>query len=369
MFSLLKKKPVAGAPVELTFKTRVERFWEWYATVAERFYRTIEDKKAPELAPEVSARIKELLPGFAWVFGPGANRQGHSFTLSGEGNLHRQLLAIYWQWRAPKLAGWTFYSARQTASDPGNWRFELGGLDFEAKALWLSPSVDVERKRIQLTVWHPLFPKLEEQARWTVVYLLLDETLGEVGTQNWIGQIDFNESKLQEAIPLAELPAYLRQVEAEHGWKKRGPGESWTVYRFDDGQGDFPRGDVLTGITNVVPLINEFARTHGELADPLAGSGADYLYVAFDARILPKGKESASRGEIEDALSEKLEAERRGNVLGGALGARFAYIDLLVYDGAASIRSIVETLRHLRLPEGTSLNYFAHEKRGRRIVI
>ena len=125
----------------------------------------------------------------------------------------------------------------------------------------------------------------------------------------------------------------------------------------------------MTGSTNVMPLINEFAKTHGELADPLAGSGADYLYVAFDARILPKGKESASRGEIEDALSEKLEAERRGNVLGGAMGARFAYVDLLVYDGAASIRSIVETLRHLRLPEGTSLNYFALEKRGRRIVI
>src|SRR5262249_37179129 len=116
MFSIFKKK----VPVqEQTFKSRVESFWHWYAQVADRFYRTIEGGKCPDLAPEVSASIDKMLPGFAWVFGPGPDRQGHSFTLSGEGAPHRQLLCLYWSSRAPALKGWTFYASRQPGSIEG----------------------------------------------------------------------------------------------------------------------------------------------------------------------------------------------------------------------------------------------------------
>src|SRR5258708_34593876 len=99
MFSLFKRKPAAAA-TELTFKVRVARFWEWYASVAERYYRVIEEKRIQELTAEVSQRVDELCERFAWVFGPGADGKGHSLTVSGEGNPHRQLLTAYWQKQA-----------------------------------------------------------------------------------------------------------------------------------------------------------------------------------------------------------------------------------------------------------------------------
>src|SRR3954463_10690202 len=105
MFSLFKRKAAAVA-TETTFKGRVDRFWEWYGSVGERFYRMIEEKRAPELPDEMSTKVNEVVDGFAWVFGPG-EEGGHSLTLSGEGNPHRQLLAAYWVSRAPKLKGWT----------------------------------------------------------------------------------------------------------------------------------------------------------------------------------------------------------------------------------------------------------------------
>jgi len=93
MFSLFKRKPVV-ATTETTFKARVDRFWQWYASVADRFYRTIEEKRVHELPDELSAKVNEVIEGFAWVFGPG-EEGGHSLTFSGEANLHRQLLATY----------------------------------------------------------------------------------------------------------------------------------------------------------------------------------------------------------------------------------------------------------------------------------
>src|SRR5262245_53285343 len=77
MLSFFKrKKPVAAAP---SWKARVQLFWGWYAEVGPRFFKAIESGKCGDLASEVSAKVDELLPGLAWVFGPGPEKHGHSF--------------------------------------------------------------------------------------------------------------------------------------------------------------------------------------------------------------------------------------------------------------------------------------------------
>jgi hypothetical protein len=199
--------------------------------------------------------------------------------------------------------------------------------------------------------------------------LFLDEALGEIGTQNWIGKIEMNDTKLADAIPLGELRSFTERVQAEKGWQKGGPGEFWTLYRLQGDHEGEPRGDVRVGSTTVEPLINEFLKSKGELADPLPDTGADYVYVTFDASILPEGKEVDARGKIEDALSAQLEQSKRGQLVGRALGDKQAYIDLLLFDGANSIALVIETLQRMGLPSGTSINYFAHEKRGHRVVL
>src|SRR5262245_31575253 len=69
---------------ELTFKARVERFWEWYAQVAARFYKTLGEDNARDVMAETEEKVDALFPGFAWVYGPGEagpcelDRRGHS---------------------------------------------------------------------------------------------------------------------------------------------------------------------------------------------------------------------------------------------------------------------------------------------------
>ena len=54
-----------------------------------------------------------------------------------------------------------------------------------------------------------------------VIYLLLDESLGEIGTQNWIGRIEINDTKLNDAIPLGELRTLHRTGAVGTGVEKR----------------------------------------------------------------------------------------------------------------------------------------------------
>jgi hypothetical protein len=366
MLSLFKKKPQPEEP--LTLKTRVELFWKWYAEVAPRFYETIEKGKCAELATEVSARVDALLPGFAWVFGPGENKKGHSFTLSGEGALHRQLLAIYWLSRAPKLEGWTFHASRQPGSIE-NARINIGQKVFNPIEFWLTPSINRENEKVDITVWHPLFDILKEKDRWTILFLFLDEALGEYGTQQSIGEIKLDSARLADSMPLTELLGFVKKVEAEAGWKKYPPGQGGVVYKKSEPHDEFIRGDIWVGSTVNLRIVNEYAQSKGDLQDPLAGTGADYVFVSFDASILPKGKEATARGAFEDALREALASEFSGQVLGGALGTKNAYIDLMLFDGKKSLEIVQRVLKEKQLPAGTEIHFFAKEKRGHRIVL
>jgi hypothetical protein len=366
MLSPFKRK--APLTIEPTFKIRVQQFWSWYAGVAPRFYQTIEAGKCTALADEVSAKVDELIPGLAWVFGPGPNNQGHSFTLSGEGNLHRQLLAIYWLAHAPSLPGWTFYAARQPGTIKGH-RFEIGGCKFDPLEFWVTPFVNRDEEKLDITVWHPLFDKIPEEDRWRVLFLFLDQVLGEYGTQQWIGEIKQDPTRLADSIPLEELSELFIRVQAEHGWKKLPPGENGVLYKFEEQHNRFLRGDIVTGTMMHPLLLNEYLKSEGKLEDPLKGTGADYVFVAFDAKILPFGNEASARGEIEDALDQALKSAASGRLLGGAWGRENAYIDLLLFDGLTSVEIVKRVLQDKSVPAGTSINYFAMEKRGNRVVI
>lgn len=365
MFPFLKRKSTFEEP--FTLKKRVQLFWDWYAEVAARYLKAIDAGRCSTLTMEMSSKVDELLPGFAWVFGPGENG-GHSFTLSAEGNPHGQRVALYWLSLAPTFSGWTFYAARQPGPIKGHY-IKIGDHKFDPMEFWLIPAVNEESEKVDITVWHPLFEKLPEKDRWTVLFLFLDEVLGEYGTQQWIGQIAFDGKRLGDAMPISELLNYVRSLEVEKGWKKYLPGQLGSIYSIEQQHELFLRGDIVAGSTTHYALIDEYGRAEGELSDPLAGLGADYVFITFDVSILSQGNQTAERGEIEEALDEALKAEFSGQSLGGAIGTRYAYIDLMLYDGRKSLDLVRQVLNKKKLPPETEIHFFAKEKRGHRLIL
>lgn len=366
MLSIFRRKP--RTPEQQSFNQRIEAFWSWFRQAAPRFYAEIEAGRSASLAGETSAKVDELVPGLAWVFGPGANGQGHSLTLSGEGIIHRQLLALHWLSHAPKIDGWTFYAARQPGPIVGH-VLEIGGLKFDPKEIWVTPIVDPEDKNLDLTVWHPSFDRIDSGQRNAVTFLFLDEALGEYGTDWWIGSVEFGKDRLAGAFPLQELATQVQRTAAERGWKKQVPGNDWTLYRLTEPSGDFPRGDVVTQTTCIPRLFHEFNDSSGDYSDPLKGTGADYIYVSIDKSFYPRGEEVSRRGKIEEAVAEALETIAGGRCIGGACGTERSYSDFLIFDGGRSLSVIRKALREQNVPAGTMIEFFAREKRGQRIAI
>ena len=350
--------------MDQTFKERVDIFWDWFPKVADRFYETIESGQCADLVDEVSDFMGNTLPGLAWVFGPG-EEGGHSFTVSGEGMVAKQLLAEYWLSQEIPLKGWTFYQSRQPNRQLESIAVEIDGLGrVDTETMLIQTTVDQEHEVLDIVAWHPLFAELPEDHHAQLLFLLLDETLGEFGTQTWIGGIEIDEVKPESVDgrithQLKDLPKFINDIRRYHGWEKHSPIRSYTSYTIRSQQ-PILRGDTIAGTTCIPRLVFELIEEGGRLdEDPLDGTGADLAYLQIDASVFPSGDEAGVRHNIEEALEQALEPDQLGRPLGGAAGTDSAYIDLLLIDGERSRQAVDQTMKRLELADRYRWHGFA----------
>lgn len=351
-------------PAPLTLKGRVEEFWKWFASNADRFQDTIEDKRCADLQPETSEAVDKWLGGMAWVYGAGENGVGHSLTLSGEAFIPRQFVADYWASRAPRLEGWTFYSSRQPSDGAGGIILHLGEAkeDFKPGEFWVTPRLNEGAEKIALSVWHPSLHRLPESTRFMALFLILDELLGEHGTQNWIGEIDFSEDNLKKAVPIIELPDLIRNTEQDQGWRKDPPTETYFSYQLNPQDTHWLRGDTVAGTTRCFRLLGDYLEAKGPCDHPFPGVGLDYVFVSVPTSHFPDGEEVNFRGALEDEIAGALEADAAGISFGGATGTRNCYLDFAIYDGDRSLDIIKTILRRNSLPGQTRIHFFTSDR-------
>ncbi|MEM7147253.1 MAG: hypothetical protein AAF591_19210 [Verrucomicrobiota bacterium] len=354
-----------------TYRERVEAFWRWYSANAGRLFDAIENKTFGDVQSEVSDQVAALWQPLAWVFGPGPEEKGgHSFTITGEGMKSRQFLTEFWLSLAPELDGWTFYSSRQPGEIHDGMEIRIGEDLFRMDGLWITPSVDEENQIVHVSAWHPVFSEVDREKADLALFLILDEVLGEHGTDQWLGRIETSDSKLKSAIPAAELRDFLHDLEVERGWIKYPPTETYSTYELKEIGDSHLRADTIAGSTCHMDLIGRYLDCQGPFEEnDLEGSGAEFVFVSYRSDIAPKGEETAFRGGIEDALEAVLGDEKLGKPLGGAIGQQFSYIDLVLFDGQRSIDAVLRVLRERNLPEGTGIHFFEAGNESRRVVL
>ena len=338
-----------------SFSSRVQQFWDWFPTVADEFLESAKAGTLQDLIPKYQQTMHDHLGGLSWVFGPGENDGNLSFTVTGEGRKPRQLLSHYWLSHEVPIDGWEFYSSRQASpmEDLTGIQIQVGDATIDADSMQVELRVDDEEERVHLKAWHPALEQLDESSRYQIMFLLLDEALGEFGTQMKLGDLSFSQPK--SPISLLELPKRLDDIWQLHGWPDASPLEEFTSYSTQTQTNQFYRADTIGGFTCLPNVISEFLGSHGRLEDdPLDGTGAAMLYVSLDNFIFSSPDAMLEeREKIEMALVEGLQGH--GMLTGAATGTDHSYIDLIVFDGDQSIANIEHTLDDLRLTDRSEL--------------
>ena len=371
MFKRFFTKSQGPSAVELTLKGRMELFWKWFSEESSTYYQAIESGDFNSHASEFSEKIHGFLPGVAWVFGPGADGVGHSLTLSPEGDAYAALVITHIIKNAPTLDGWTFYDSRQASPTFDGMSMDIAGENVSAKQIWITPSIDEEREKIDVTCWAPVFVQLDEGARGQITFLWLDETLGEFQVGSRLGAIDIEPSNLENAIPLSELPEFVHETELACQWERRTPGEYYTGYNLQeraDYEPEFLRSDIFTGTSLLYEIACDYAREQGSLDHPLPKLGVDFVFVALPWELFDQEKQVDERTDIEDKLTGGFDINGSGIVLGGAAGRKNMYIEIAILDGERGISTLLEVLKGDRIGQHGAVHYFDKERVEHEVV-
>ena len=195
---------------DATFRERVHEFWDWFPTQADQLANAVKSDNPQENLESFFDQVREKIGGLAWAFGPGSTDDTLSFTVTGEGEKSRQLLAQFWLDQAVPVPGWDFYCARQATpvEHLKALKIEVGDATLDVDTMLIATEVDEENQTVNLQAWHPAFENLSDNDRYRIAFLLLDESLGEYGTQTKLGKIELEPGPEDSPLtkPLIELP-------------------------------------------------------------------------------------------------------------------------------------------------------------------
>jgi hypothetical protein len=163
--------------------------------------------------------------GLDWEFGPGV-RSEHHLCLSGKGDPMLRLLAERWVRRGPGAdATWEFYASRQASRASGQ-GLTIAGHDVALDEFAYAVEEDESRETLDLRAHHPVFRSIaDERLRRQILFIALDNLLGEDGVERWIGGIDESIEPVSPSVPHSELPARIEQLAS------RATGERWAILK------------------------------------------------------------------------------------------------------------------------------------------
>lgn len=216
---------------EPAHRAAAARFWQWWASACSRIEDACAAGSLTELADEVTAQVHALDPALQWEVGAD-DLAVHAFCVSGAGDptlraLAQRVIAV----GPGDDATWAFHPVRLPRPGAIDQQLKYAGEDLSLAEMRFSIQIDDEREVLDLMVFHPGFEVLDERARLTVAFLVIDGILGEDGVERWIGTVEVAAEPLADGLPAQAL------AEAADGLADRQAEPTWCLMSGTDGDG------------------------------------------------------------------------------------------------------------------------------------
>ena len=201
-------------------------------------------------------------------------------------------------------------------------------------------------------------------AAYQLLYILLDQAIGELAEMKFIGEIKFLDEPLDR--PSIGIQALMDDLTSNLSMTKEQLLDAdryidlYSAYRIntDPSSNDGTRGDIISGSTCFLSLMNGYYSDKSYAMDSLEEDGivGGYLFYPVDTI------ESDSRGtlilDLRDKITDELEKSLPDSFMfvGGATGVNFGYIDFIAWD----IRAVLEAVP--KIAEENGLNWISFRK-------
>jgi len=332
-----------------SFKYRISKFWDSFSEEEYQIREMMDNKADGETLLNFVNSILQIAFNKVY-FEMGKNDEGkYELILTPEGDRIRLIQLHYWLQFAPEhlLEKWNFYSAKPAHAKDSSYMI-MFDVKLSIEDILIYPESDNEKKKVNIEIYCPKLMSLEENRRYSMLFIYLDQFIGELYTMQYVGHIDFIEEKLNKAsIKISELKPFIDNAIEENNWPRfELPYQTYTGYRMEPNESDgwTLREDIFSGYTSCTPLLNEFYNGDSRRFEEAKAEGVIFGFVFFENVNIPRENIVNFRGDIEDRIVDMTTPYGIANSLGGATGFHFSYIDFIIYDFEAFRKIVKEVL-------------------------
>lgn len=221
-------------------------------------------------------------------------------------------------------------------------------------------TVDQKAQTFQTRVYCPGYSLIDnEENKKEMSMYLLELAIGQTLYEAYIGSVDFVNEPPKEAVDFCGLvdfyEAIMTVVERDHWKTYKSPLEIYSVYQpFQDFAHDSLRKDMKIIFTTHPLLAEETLGSGSDVLLDLKAKEGEYGYIYYANPF--NGKDDALlRQELSRQLDKTMSELHAGQVVGGAMGKSYSYIDWIVYDRTKFLKAF-EQLRR-KLDDKVELHY------------
>ena len=333
----------------VSFTRRTQQFWSWFSANEETLSALTANRRPEEGDTEkIIALVNEgtslLAEDIKFNIGG-----VHEFTFAVSGNDALFFMLPYVTENLPQQLRdkWTFFPC-MPGTNGQSFGFRMFGLNAEtvdSDNVMVAAVKDESGRFVNLRFWAQPWERLPEKDCLNAFFILMEILIGEVLSAYCVANVERANARSDDMFPLTKLQQWLLDNLCENG-KVPNPADMHSAYKLDPkDMSEEPRSDVFVGATNYTPLINDYYNKADDTYKTFTSFGARPLFLYFDYPTNDKADQQAAfekRNEIMDRIEAEILGERGsgkelGLLLGGAMGAYRAYIDLLLYDEEAFI--------------------------------
>ena len=186
-------------------RPEIGRFWDRWPGFRSRVERA-RHAELDDLGRQLDRAVAMIDPRLSWELGKATT--DWLLVVTANGDPHVRSTAERWLRAAPAPdPGWRFHCHRPADRGALAGKLQIGDGAVDLADVRFKLVLDFDQARIHVTVCHPEFAALDEDARLQAVFMALDRTLGEDEVLRWIGDIDTSARSGGDAVPASGLVA------------------------------------------------------------------------------------------------------------------------------------------------------------------
>ena len=365
MFNFFKKKnnsSVSYTSKSDSFKIRVAQFWGAFINVEEQLRSDTPDmidaqKRADIFESLLSTHFPKLNIMFEF-----AAKGSNELYLSPDGNWLMLMATTYIVKYAPKEVKerWKLYPTKSNKEGLSDFSLRLGNNDISVKDIIVYYDVNKERRKVDIQVYIKDAENLPQDAKFQILFIVLDNSISEIYTMLYIGDIDFIDKELsQEGVSMDAFKSKMDEILTNEDWTKN-PDPDELFSSFELTPNDKPKASVREDIYLIVAknagvevykhYLGVEQKENKEYFSNFEASGIFFKTIFYDLNEIPRDQVLDIRDQILSDIESITISRGVAKWTSSATGINHSYIDFIVCDVDSFTETIKEIFNKYNLP-------------------